>query len=57
MHQSTEMAHQEDVANCIELLTAGIAQLDTYDWDFSLPHGQGPHPEAGLNSGEYDWMG
>ena len=35
MHQVIEMAHQQDIADCIELLTEGIRQLDTYDWNFT----------------------
>ena len=56
MHQSTEMAHQEDVAATIELLTASIAGLDGYDWDFSANHGrgQGEHPDA-VNGG-LEWL-
>ncbi len=56
MHQSTEMAHQEDVAASIDLLTAGIRYLDTYDWDFSADHGQRRHPDQpGATSGGFDW--
>lgn len=56
MHQSTEMAHQEDVVATIDLLTAGIQNLGSYDWDFSADHGrgQGAHPDAG--KGGLDWM-
>jgi len=59
MHQSTEMAHQEDVAATIDLLTAGIAKLDTYNWSFSEPHGQGEaHPDAGSAGAgaNLDWL-
>lgn len=47
MHQSTEMAHQADIAACIDLLTAAVSELDVYDWDFGRPHGAGGHPDAG----------
>lgn len=53
MHQSTEMAHVEDIEHTIKLLTEGIRQLDTYSWDFSQDHGQSKHPDAG---GAFDWM-
>ena len=58
MHQSTEMAHREDIENCIALLTAGIEGLGGYDWDFGLAHGQGPdaHPDAGTSDGDFDWV-
>lgn len=57
MHQSTEMAHRDDVEQTINLLTEGIRQLDTYDWDFSRSHGQGQghHPDAPAK-GDLDWM-
>ncbi|MEO1515693.1 MAG: M42 family metallopeptidase [Bacteroidota bacterium] len=32
MHQTIEMAHKGDVRHCIDLLEAGLAKLDTYDW-------------------------
>ncbi|MEM6771657.1 MAG: M42 family peptidase, partial [Bacteroidota bacterium] len=55
MHQSTEMAHQEDVAATIELLTESIKNLGNYNWDFSADHGQGPtHPDAA--TGDLDWL-
>ena len=36
MHQVIEMAHQQDIADCIELLTESLRQLDTYDWNFTV---------------------
>ena len=57
MHQSTEMVHQRDVQASIDLLAAGIAGLDGYDWDFGNDHGQGgdgAHPDAGKS--EFDWL-
>ena len=33
LHQVIEMAHKEDIGNCIMLLTAALRSLDTYDWD------------------------
>lgn len=55
MHQSIEMAHKEDIEHTIQLLTEGIRQLDTYNWDFSQDHGNAPHPDAG-GAGEFDWI-
>jgi endoglucanase len=55
MHQSTEMAHREDIAATIELLTEGIAQLGEYDWDFARDHGRGQHPDS-ADSGNLDWL-
>jgi len=55
MHQSTEMAHKEDVAATIDLLAAAISGLADYDWDFSRDHGRGQHPDA-ITSGASDWM-
>lgn len=55
MHQSTEMAHKEDIEHTIQLLTEGIRQLDTYNWDFSQDHGDLQHPDAGA-TGDFDWM-
>lgn len=55
MHQSTEMAHQGDVAASIDLLTAGIKNLADYNWDFSADHGRGQnHPDK--TGGDLDWM-
>ena len=55
MHQSTEMAHQEDVVATIELLTEGIKNLANYNWDFSANHDQGNiHPDAA--KGSLDWL-
>ena len=61
MHQSTEMAHRGDVENSIRLLSEGIAQLDTYDWDFGADHGTNrgyaPHPDAGRPGSDLtDWL-
>ena len=59
MHQSTEMAHQQDIEACIALLTAGIAGLGDYDWAFTAHHGHTDgddpaHPDA--TTGGYDWL-
>lgn len=35
MHQTIELAHKEDIANCISLLTESLKAIDLYDWDFS----------------------
>ena len=46
MHQVIEMAHQQDIADCISLLAGAIRGLDTYDWDFTADHGPAPsHPD------------
>ncbi len=34
IHSVIEMAHKEDVKNSIELLKAGLQNLDQYDWSF-----------------------
>lgn len=34
LHQVIEMAHKEDIAASIELLTACVSKLDSYDWTF-----------------------
>ena len=57
MHQVIEQAHQQDIADCIDLLAEGIRQLDTYDWSFTAGHGatSGNHPDQ-PTSGEFDWL-
>jgi tetrahedral aminopeptidase len=34
IHQVIEMVHQQDVLDCIHLLTVSLQELDTYDWSF-----------------------
>lgn len=34
IHQVIEMAHKEDIYNCIELLKQALLGLDEYDWSF-----------------------
>lgn len=34
IHQVIEMAHKEDIANCIELLKNCLLELDKFDWSF-----------------------
>jgi len=34
VHQVIEMAHKADIRACIDLLKAGIQNLDQYDWSF-----------------------
>jgi endoglucanase len=34
IHQVIEMAHKEDINDCINLLTVAIENLDQYDWSF-----------------------
>jgi endoglucanase len=47
MHQVTEMADTSDIAACIDLLAAGISELDRYEWSFT----------RGGRSGSADWLG
>ena len=55
MHQVTEMASQQDIADCITLLTSGLAKLDPYDWSFTAPHGADDgHPDR--QQDDFDWM-
>ncbi len=35
MHQTIEMAHKEDIKNCIDLLKASLSQLNNYNWGFA----------------------
>jgi endoglucanase len=34
MHQTIEMAHKQDISDCIDLLREGLIHLDQYDWNF-----------------------
>ena len=34
LHQVIEMAHKEDIKGSIDLLTACVSDIDTYDWSF-----------------------
>lgn len=34
IHQAIEMAHKEDILNCIQLLKESLLNLDQYDWSF-----------------------
>jgi endoglucanase len=34
LHQVIEMANKDDIQGSIDLLTACISDLDTYNWDF-----------------------
>lgn len=34
IHQTIEMAHKEDIAHCVDLLTSCVSNLDQYDWSF-----------------------
>jgi endoglucanase len=55
MHQTIELAHKQDIADCTALLTAAIRELDTYDWAFTAAHGAATaHPDRGI--GDFDWM-
>lgn len=35
LHQAIEMAHQEDISNCIRLLISAIENLDQFGWKFN----------------------
>ncbi len=35
IHQVIEMANQDDIDNCIELLTKCTQELDQYNWEFT----------------------
>ena len=34
IHQTIEMAHKKDIADCVDLLTSCLLGLDKYDWSF-----------------------
>jgi len=34
MHQVIEMAHKQDIRDCIDLLKVSLVELDDYDWSF-----------------------
>ena len=34
MHQVIEMAHKEDIQNCIDLLIQSVSEIDKFDWAF-----------------------
>ena len=34
MHQVIEMAHKEDIQNCIDLLIQSVSEIDQFDWAF-----------------------
>ena len=34
LHQVIEMAHKADIKGSVDLLTACVSELDTYDWSF-----------------------
>lgn len=34
IHQVIEMAHKQDIQNCIDLLTHSVTDLDKYNWEF-----------------------
>ncbi|MEK7257396.1 MAG: M42 family metallopeptidase [Bacteroidota bacterium] len=34
IHSSIEMAHKEDIRNCIDLMKLGVLNLDKWDWSF-----------------------
>lgn len=54
IHQTIELAHKEDIKNCIDLLRSGITQLDTFDWDFSRVRPQ-ETPKSNKED-KPDWM-
>ena len=56
MHQVIEMAHQQDIADCISLLAGAIRGLDTYDWAFTADHSPAaPHPDKPATDDE-SWL-
>lgn len=56
IHQTIELAHKGDIKNCIDLLRAGLVNLDEFNWDFA--HVRAPQPAAGSKSEEDkpDWL-
>lgn len=34
MHQTIEMAHKEDISNCVKLLKAAVSDLGEFNWEF-----------------------
>ena len=40
IHQTIEMAHKQDVAHCIDLLSAALLELDQFDWGFEHEQGK-----------------
>ncbi|NJC28222.1 M42 family metallopeptidase [Neolewinella antarctica] len=56
MHQSTEIVHTEDVRATIDLLTAAIKELASYDWSFDRDHGDERHPDRVSGGAGLDWM-
>jgi len=36
LHQVIEMAHKDDISNCIKLLKISVENLDQYDWQHSI---------------------
>ena len=35
LHQVIEMAHTDDIAECLKLLKACVMEIDNYNWSFS----------------------
>jgi len=48
IHQTIEMADKSDIKHCIDLLIAGISELDQYDWGFENKGGGGSHSNADI---------
>lgn len=53
IHQTIEMAHKEDIRHCIDLLSAGLAELDQFDWDFANVRPK--RPAKGADEGQ-EWQ-
>jgi len=46
IHQTIEMASKSDIEHCINLLIAGVTELDQYDWSFENTGGNGSTPAS-----------
>lgn len=55
IHQTIELAHKEDIRNCIDLLRSGMTKLDQYDWDFARVRPQQTTPKK-TQEDKPDWL-
>lgn len=55
IHQTIELAHKEDIRNCIDLLRYGITQLDGFDWNFAHVRSQ-PDSQKKSTDNKPDWL-
>lgn len=44
IHQTIEMAHKQDIQDCIDLLKVGINELNEYDWRFDKSRPNSTYP-------------